>query len=48
MMGFHVATLDATLVIGWSLCGGTISPRFAPESFIDFNLRLVAAFSPEK
>ena len=47
-MQCHVATLDATLVIEQSLCGGTISPRFAPESFIDFNLRFVTAFSPEK
>ena len=27
-------TLDATLVIEYSLCGGTISPRFTPESFL--------------
>ena len=28
--------------------GGTINPRFTPESFIDFNLRFVTALSPER
>ena len=37
MIGFHVVSLDATLATEQSLYGGTISPRFTPESFIDFN-----------
>ena len=37
MIGFHVVSLDVTHAIEQSLYGGTIRPRFAPESFIDFN-----------